>query len=61
MEEKCKRKFQELEESNTTYSEHEIILDSYDGAQMVNNAKKRINISSFSSQIFNERGVCQIG
>ena len=61
MENKCKQKFEELEESNTTYNEQEIILDSYDGAQMVNNAKKKINIISFSSQIFNERSARQIG
>ena len=58
MEEKRKQKFQDLEESNTTYNEKEIILYLYDGAQMVNNAKKKINIISFSSQIFNERRVC---
>ena len=61
MESKRKRKFEELKESNTTYDEHEIILDSYDGAQMVNNTKKRINIIYFSSQIYNERSVCEIG
>ena len=41
MEDKHKRKFKELEESDTTYNEQEIKFDSYDGAQMVNNAKKR--------------------
>ena len=41
MEDKRKWKFEELEESNTVYNEHEIILNSYDGAQMVNNAKKK--------------------
>ena len=44
MEEKRKRKFQELEESNTTYNEHEMILVTYDGAQMVNNAKKKLTL-----------------
>ena len=61
MEDKHKRKFKELEESNTTYNEQEIILDSYDGAQMVNNAKKKINIISFSSHIFNKRSISEIG
>ena len=41
MEDKRKRKFEEIEESNTTYSEHEIILDSYDRAQIVNNINKK--------------------
>ena len=41
MEDKRKQKFEELEESNTAYNEQEIILDSYDGAQRVNNAKKK--------------------
>ena len=41
MDYKRKRKFEELKESNKTYNEQEIILDSYDGAQMVNNAKKK--------------------
>ena len=49
MEDKRKQSFQDLEESNTTYNDHEIILDLYKGAQMVNNGKKKINIISFSS------------
>ena len=60
MDYKRKRKFEELEESNTVYNEHKIILDSYDGAQMVNNATKKINTISFISQIFNEGSVRQI-
>ena len=40
MQEKRKRKFEDPEESNTTCNEQEIMLDSYGGAQMVNNAKK---------------------
>ena len=61
MDNKRKQKFEELKESDTTYNEHQSVLDSYDGAQLGNNSKKRINIISFSSQIFNERSVRQIG
>ena len=41
MDDKRKQKFGELEESNTFYNENGIILDPYDGAQMVNNSKKK--------------------
>ena len=41
MDDKCKRKFQDLQENNTTYNEHQIMLDSYDGARMVNNIKNK--------------------
>lgn len=60
MEKKHKQKFEDLKEFHTTYNEHEIILDSYDGAQSVNNAKKKINNISFRSEIFNERSVREI-
>ena len=60
MEDKCKRKFKDLKESDTTYNEQEIILDSYHDSQMVHNAKI-INTISFSLQIFNDRSVRQIG
>ena len=58
---KHKQAFEELKEFDTTYNEHNIILDLYDGSQMVNNAKRKINVISFSSQIFNERSIRQIG
>ena len=61
MENKRKQKFEAIKESNPTYNEQEIILDVYDGAHMVNTAKKKISIISFSSKIINERSVRQIG
>ena len=61
IQEKRKRKFDELKESSTTYNDNKFILDSYDGAQMVNNVKKQVSIISFSSQIFSERSVRELG
>ena len=60
LEAKCKRKFADVT-SEENYNEINIVLDSYDGARTLNNPKKKVNIISFSSQIFNERIICEIG
>ena len=41
MDRKRKLNFEELKESEKTYNEHDIVLDSYDGEQIVNNTKKK--------------------
>ena len=58
---KHKHKFSEFEENVRTYIEINIVLESYNGAQILNNPKKKVSIISFSSQIFNERIIFDIG